>query len=151
MRLLNAAAFVLAAAQPLGAQTMADLTAAPPQPGTWTYSRSTDGSEAVFKGANSVPQLWLRCTRVTRQIRVSKLASAATSVIKVWTSTSQQSLPAIYDAATGRVSFSKYALDPLFDALAFSRGRIGVAAGNGAPLVVPAWEEVARVIEDCRI
>jgi hypothetical protein len=39
----------------------------------------------------------------------------------------------------------------LLDALANSRGRIGFAAGAEPPLVVPAWPEIARVIEDCRV
>lgn len=41
------------------------------------------------------------------------------------------------------------AADPLFDQLAFSRGRFLVQAGN-AGLILPSWPEIARVAEDCR-
>jgi hypothetical protein len=34
--------------------------------------------------------------------------------------------------------------------MAFSRGRFLVTVEGGASLVVPAWPELARVIEDCR-
>ena len=40
--------------------------------------------------------------------------------------------------------------DPLLDAMAFSRGRFMVEARGWMPLYLPAWPEVARVIEDCR-
>jgi hypothetical protein len=151
MRRSVAAAFALAAASSLHAQAIADLTTAQTLPGEWSYSQAADGSEAIFKDASATPQLWLRCTRATREITVSRPAAAAAQSINIWTSTTSQSLPASYDAATGRVSFSKWAFDPLFDAMAFSRGRIGVALGAQPPLVVPPWEEIARVIEDCRV
>ena len=41
------------------------------------------------------------------------------------------------------------ARDPLLDAIAFSRGRF-VLQGGGAELVLPAWPELSRAIEDCR-
>jgi len=40
--------------------------------------------------------------------------------------------------------------DPLLDAMAFSKGRFAVEAPGAAPLYVPSWPEVTRVIEDCR-
>jgi len=151
MRLTFAAAFALTAASSLNAQSIADLTTVPTLPGEWVYSQATDGSEAVFRDANSNPQLWLHCTRLTREVTVARPATAPASVVNIWTSTTQQSLPASYNAQTGRVSFSKWAFEPVFDAMAFSRGRIGVSIGSDAPIVVPPWEEVARVIEDCRV
>lgn len=39
--------------------------------------------------------------------------------------------------------------DPLLDQIAFSRGRFMVQAGSAA-LILPAWPEPARVIEECR-
>jgi hypothetical protein len=42
------------------------------------------------------------------------------------------------------------ARDPLLDAMAYSRGRFAVYATGLAPLYVPSWPEVSRVIEDCR-
>jgi hypothetical protein len=42
------------------------------------------------------------------------------------------------------------ARDPLLDQIAFSRGRFTIEAPGAAMLVIPAWPEAARVIEDCR-
>jgi len=42
------------------------------------------------------------------------------------------------------------ARDPLFDAIAFSRGRFVVTGTGVSPLIIPAWPEAARSIEDCR-
>jgi hypothetical protein len=150
MRLYAVAAFALTIATSLAAQSGPDLSIAPAQPGNWTYSPAADGSESVFTDANSVPQLWLHCTRSNRSVTVSRATTAAAPTLNVWTSTTVQNIPATFDAATSRLSFRKPAYDPLLDAMAYSRGRIGVAIGTSTPLVVPPWEEVARVIEDCR-
>ncbi|WP_343520792.1 hypothetical protein [Sphingomonas sp.] len=40
--------------------------------------------------------------------------------------------------------------DQLVDAMGYSRGRFIVETPGMAPLVVPAWAEVLRVVEDCR-
>ena len=43
------------------------------------------------------------------------------------------------------------ALDPLLDAVAFSRGRAAFSDSGQPTLVVPSWAEAARVVEDCRV
>ncbi|MEZ0241925.1 MAG: hypothetical protein ACAH11_01010, partial [Sphingomonas sp.] len=40
--------------------------------------------------------------------------------------------------------------DPLLDAIGYSRGRFVIEGGGLPHLVVPAWGEILRVIEDCR-
>jgi hypothetical protein len=42
------------------------------------------------------------------------------------------------------------AADPLLDAMALSKGRFAVEVEGEAPLYLPSWAEVSRVIEDCR-
>ncbi|MCR5872550.1 hypothetical protein LRS12_18710 [Sphingomonas sp. J344] len=42
------------------------------------------------------------------------------------------------------------ATDPILDAMGYSRGRFVVEMPPLAPLVVPTWAEVQRVVEDCR-
>jgi hypothetical protein len=71
-------------------------------------------------------------------------------MLNIWTSSATRSVAASFNPATGRLTseFSNY--DPLLDAIATSRARIGVTIGSGPALVIPAWPEVARVIEDCR-
>jgi len=38
----------------------------------------------------------------------------------------------------------------LLDAMALSKGKFAIGAEGMAPLTLPSWAEVSRVIEDCR-
>jgi len=38
----------------------------------------------------------------------------------------------------------------VLDQIAYSRGRFAIEIAGLEPLIVPAWPEVGRVIEDCR-
>jgi hypothetical protein len=58
-------------------------------------------------------------------------------------STAAPNAPAIFEIAFA-------VRDPLLDAMAFSRGRFMLEMGGAQTLVLPAWSEVGRVIEDCR-
>jgi hypothetical protein len=153
MRFAIAAALTLAAASPLAAQAPAisDLSEATPIAGNWTYTRTADGSEATFIDSAAQPQLSLRCTRSTRRLTLLKPANAAAAALAVWTSAEARALPASFNLATARLSAQIGTWDPLLDAIAFSRGRFAVSASGQQALVVPAWGEVARVIEDCRV
>ena len=147
MRLAIAAALALAAASSLDAQ---DLSVATPIAGSWSYASTADGSEASFANATGNPQLWLHCTRATRRVTIVKPASAAAPFLNVWTSSLTQNVPSSFNPATGRLTINLSAYDPLLDAIVSSRGRIGFSVAGQQALVVPAWAEVARVIEDCR-
>ena len=156
MKIRIAAAFALIAASSLHAQTPAtapsiDLSTATPVDGTWTYSSTPAGSEATFANTSSQPQISVRCTRATRLVTMSKPATAAAPFLSVWTSTLTRNIRASFDPATGRLSANLTANDSLLDGIAFSRGRVGFSIAGQAPLVVPAWAEAARVIEDCRV
>jgi hypothetical protein len=155
MKLRIAAAFGLAAASSLRAQVAAppslDLSTATPVEGNWVYAPATDGSEATFVNLSAQPQLTIRCARAMRQVTISKPATVAAAFLNVWTSTQTRSLPASFNPATGRISASVGAFDPLLDAISFSRGRVGFSVSGQATLVVPSWSEAARVIEDCRV
>ena len=150
MRLTNMAALALAAASSLSAQAIPDLSTATPVAGNWTYSATTDGSEAVFANASAIPQLWVHCTRATRRVSIAKSATAAAPLLSVWTSSLTRSVASSFNPATGRRTIDLASNDPLLDAITASRGRIGLGIAAQPPLVVPAWAEVARVIEDCR-
>jgi hypothetical protein len=142
-----AAALALLVVAPAAAQ---DLSAAIPVIGNWTYTTAADGSEAVFTDTSAKPQLWLRCTRATRRITISKAATVAAPSINVWTSSQTKSVASSFNPATGRLTIDLANYDPLLDAIVSSRGRIGFSAGSQPPLIVPPWAEIARVIEDCR-
>lgn len=45
---------------------------------------------------------------------------------------------------------TRAAVDGTFDKIAYSRGRFAVEAPGAAPIAVPTWAEISRVIEDCR-
>jgi hypothetical protein len=154
MRFWVAAAFALIAGSSVNAQTLApalDLSTTTPIAGSWVYAQTANGSEASFLNASALPQLTIRCTRATRRITIAKPASVAAPFLTVWTSAQTRALPASFNPATQRLSADVAAYDPFLDAIAFSRGRFGVSVSGSTPLVVPAWAEVARVIEDCRV
>jgi hypothetical protein len=167
MRLFLAAAFALAAASSLPAQTPTatpptvppptaaitpppDLTYALPIAGNWTFAATSDGSAATFLSPSAMPQLAIRCSRVTRRVSISRAGTVAVPFLNLWTSTLTRSVPASFDPATARITIQLAANDPLLDALAFTRGRFAVYVSGSPALVLPAWPEVIRVIEDCR-
>jgi hypothetical protein len=142
------AALALTFASSLPAQTApVDYANAVPIAGSWSYAAASDGSEAAFTDSSARAQLTIHCVRASRQVRISKLASATAPSLFVWTSSTWRNVPATFDTATNRISFTLSAYDPLLDALAFSRGRVAI----GSPaLILPAYPEIARVVEDCR-
>ena len=152
MRLIAAAALALAFPSLLLAQAaIPDLGTAPVVSGSWTYSPAAGGSQASFTDASGSPQLWVHCTRATRRVTIAKAASGAMPFLDVWTSSLSRSVAASFNPATMRLTIDLGAFDPLLDAIASSRGRIGFSAGTQPPLVVPPWAEAARVVEDCRV
>jgi len=151
MRFAIAAALALAAPSSLHAQaTIPDLSTATVLPGSWSFAFATGGSEATFTDSSGNQQLWVHCTRTSRRLSIAKRGSAATPFLQVWTSSLTRSVPASYNPATGRITIDLAAYDPLLDAIASSRGRIGFGVANQPALIVPPWAEAARVIEDCR-
>ena len=118
------------------------VRAIPLTPGAWTYRATTDGSESRFAGL-----LLIRCDKVARQISLQRMGveptpGVALPPLLVATDSLARSLPGA-GASLGP-------FDPLLDAIAFSRGRFVVTGGGGGMVVLPAWPEAARSIEDCR-
>ena len=155
MRFTIAAALALTAAPLLHAQTTApgsitDFSVAVPLPGNWAYATFAGGSEASFTDASGHPQLFVRCSRASRQVTIASPAAAAAPSLNIWTTSQTRNLAASYDPATYRLSANVTAYDPVLDAIAFSRGRVLISGGVGPTLAVPTWPEAARSIEDCR-
>ena len=154
MRFAFAAALALIATPSFAVQSApanSNLTYDMPIAGTWNYAAIAGGSEATFVDSGSRVQLTIRCARLTRQITILKPASTAAPFMWVWTSSQVNNVPATYDPTSAEVSASLAAFDPLLDAIASSRGRIGFSTSGLAALVVPPWADVGRVIEDCRV
>ena len=117
----------------------------PQTPGDWRYADQRARTVATF-GSTAGPRFTMTCDRGTRQ--VSLALPSAPAAITVRTTSVTRVLP---DAATADGSETRLAAnDPLLDAIAFSRGRFVVEQPGQPPLVLPAWAEVDRVIEDCR-
>ena len=112
---------------------------APLSVGAWRYRMTPLGSEAAF-GDSFV----IRCNAANRQVTLLRPqpSAAPTTPMIVATDTMMRSLP-----ASGAIL---PAADPLLDSIAFSRGRFVVTGGGGEALVIPAWPEAARAIDDCR-
>ena len=154
MRHLFVCLAALAAAAPAAAQTTAptfDYSIANAVGGRWTYTQSAGGSSASFATAPGQPLLTLTCNRSLRRVSIARTATGIAPFLLVWSTSMNRNVPAGYNPATKLLTAELSAYDRLLDALAFSRGRIVVAPSNGAPLVVPAWPDIIRVIEDCRV
>ena len=109
-------------------------------PGSWTYRVSPGGAEALF-GDMGGPQLVIRCALASRQVTIVAPGGAGSIPLRIMTTSVERVLPA---------GDMLGAFDPLLDAIAFSRGRFAVRAEGSAVLIIPAWPEPARIVEDCR-
>lgn len=116
-------------------------------PGDWRYMQEGQGSVAVFAAAGQ-PLFTLRCDRATRRISALR-AGVGQGGMVIRTSYGAVNWPAASDGS-GRMIAARSATDSVLDQMAYSRGKIGVEMQGLAPLILPAWAEVARVIEDCR-
>jgi hypothetical protein len=112
-------------------------------PGEWTYSG--DGFAAF--GPAGRPSFTIRC-EPSRQVSLSRTGAATSTALTVRTSSTARTLPA--RSSAGALAATLAASDPFLDAMAFSRGRFTVETPGVPALVVPAWPEAARVVEDCR-
>ena len=119
---------------------------APLSPGRWLYqpARGT-GSRALF-GPLNAPSFQVACT-AGRLLTLTR-SGAAAGALTIRTTSTLRSLPGTRSAEGLGAQLT--AGDPLLDAMAFSRGRFAVEAAGMQPLIVPAWPELARVVEDCR-
>src|SRR5579875_1138078 len=108
-------------------------------PGDWTYRQQPNGSVAEF-GAGTAA-FALRCLPATRQVVMERTGATAGARLVVRTSFGERAVADDTPLPAG---------DPLFDQMAFSRGRFTIAAEGLPMLVIPAWPEPARTIEDCR-
>lgn len=126
----------------------------PLTPGSWTWRGGAGQVPIAQFGVAGQPLLFaLRCDPANHMVVLSRAGSLTTATAPMVMTTSFGAFtltagngggqpPAIVAQATAR--------DPRLDQLAFSRGRFLVDVAGQSRLVLPAWPEVARVIEDCR-
>ena len=115
-----------------------DWQSGPLSPGDWSYAQAGDESEARFSDTGGGLLLTLHCGP-GGQIRLTRPGAPSGPLVLV-TTFGSRTLAAASLAPN----------DPALDEMAFSRGRLLVRAAGDGDLVVPAWAEIGRVVEDCR-
>lgn len=123
-------------------------------PGDWRYSATPTDTVATYGAATGKPALSMTCNRAARQITLTATGATVTTMT-IRTTSVTRALPGRLTAQTGVwapivLQATLTATDPLLDAMAFSRGRFVVEQAGTPPVVLPAWAEVGRVIQDCR-
>lgn len=119
-------------------------------PGDWAYRADARGSIALFGASGGDALLTLRCDAPAGMVYLSRAGAIAAPLTLRTTSLLRSVTVQPTGGAPAYVAAALTPRDPLLDALAFSRGRFIVEQKGAPTLVVPAWAEVARVIEDCR-
>jgi hypothetical protein len=118
-------------------------------PGDWVYRKDGVGSIALFGPVGADALLTLRCDRTRGAMYLSVQGPSDAATIR--TTTLTRSIPLRSTGGdAGYVASQFAASDAMLDAIVFSRGRFVVDRAGAAPLVVPPYAELGRVIEDCR-
>ena len=123
----------------------------PATPGTWSYRTEGAGSAATFSSPASGTLLSVRCDPAAGRIsflRAGAGAGAGQGSLTIRTSFGAVSWPAT-SSSSGTLAL-RAASDTVLDQIAYSRGRFAVEAQGLDTLILPAWAELGRVIEDCR-
>ena len=130
---------------PPPAPVAADWQTGPASPGDWAYMPAAGTPTAVFR---ATPVSFAISCQQDRVIRLGVNGAEGRALV-VRTSFGMRRLPA-ERARPDEVAATLPVGDPLLAQMAFSRGRFLVTIDGGPALVVPAWPEFARVVEDCR-
>jgi hypothetical protein len=123
--------------------------------GGWSYRAEGAMSVAAFaSGGAAQPIFTVRCDRQVRTISLNRtLPAPATQpgTLKLVTTFGESQWPAAApDPLQPLLTVRLAATDPMLDKFAYSLGRVMIQASGTTPLILPAWPEIARVIEDCR-
>jgi hypothetical protein len=135
-----------APAAPRLAAPPADWQAAPLTPGDWSYAPNPATPRATFRSVGTV-SFEVSCER-GRAVRL-RWSGAQAPAFSIRTSFGERRLP-VSEVHIGMILVDLPPSDPLLEQMAFSRGRFLVQAEGAAALILPAWPELARVVEDCR-
>ncbi len=141
---------------PVSRPTPAQFVSAPPpvvaawadaalSPGRWIYQGGRNGGSRALYGPAGAPSFQIACEG--RALSLARTGAGGGSLTVRTTS----SVRALSGTATPQGLSVQLPVDePILDAMAFSRGRFAVEVPELAQLIVPAWPELARVVEDCR-
>ncbi len=122
--------------------------------GDWVYRPDERGSVALFGQKGKDADFLIRCDRQRGKVFLSRAGSfpeGETGRMTIRATTALQTYAVANSSGTPPyISAEVATTDPQLDAVAYSRGRFLVSVKGGADLVIPAWAEVGRVVEDCR-
>ncbi|RXZ66531.1 hypothetical protein [Pelagerythrobacter rhizovicinus] len=137
---------------PAAAPTYDNWADAPQTPGNWYFRNRPGGSQAVFGPANSEAIFTLTCNLPERTVTMTRAGRASgETAMRIRTETRDRTVAARQvSTELPMIAGTLPATDPLFEAMAFSKGRFAVETQGLATLYIPSWPEVTRVIEDCR-
>jgi len=121
----------------------------PIAPGEWRWLREGGASTARFDSAGQT-RAALSCRSGIVTLDRYGPADPANANPTVIIRTTSAARPGTGVVRPGMVGIALSANDSLLDAIAFSRGRFAIEVQGMAPLPLPSWPEVARVIDDCR-
>lgn len=143
--------------QPPAAPRAAPAPPPPPPPanwrdrpltqGAWSYRAGDAAGSAALFGPATGPLFAVRCDR-SRRLIVLERPGATSGPITVRTTSTARSFAGAAGQAGALASLA--ANDRFLDDMAFSRGRFSVETPGAPMLIIPAWPEPARVVEDCR-
>ncbi len=129
----------------------ADRSAAP---GDWTYRPDSQGGVALFGRSQASADLVVGCDRAKERIILSRyglMPSGQVAQMTVRATDASRSYPAQANALLpGYISTELAAKDPQLDAMVHSRGAFLISLTGTEDLIVPAWAEFARIVEECR-
>jgi hypothetical protein len=126
---------------------------APQTPGDWFYAAVPPYTYAAFGPAATQPIAAIRCDRANGLVSIGRTSAATVSqpmTIRTETVARAFSAQPRQGSVETLLAIDLPARDPLLDAIAFSRGRFMLDVAGEAPLYLPAWPEISRVIDDCR-
>ena len=129
----------------------ADWRDAPQTPGDWYWRVAGGNSQASF-GPAGAPVAVLTCDAASRNVVLAR-AGNGTAAVPVTVRTTFALRPLSSDPSASKPGWIAVRLAPrdlLLDQIAFSRGRFTFEVAGLAPLYLPSWPEISRVIEDCR-
>jgi len=119
--------------------------------GEWVYRRDERGSIGLFGPAGQNALVSFRCDQQNRRIYLSRAATAAGQRIVIRTSSTMKEFAAKPTGGNpAYLATEIMPMDSILDAMAFSRGRILVESDGHQPVILPAWAEITRIVEDCR-
>ena len=122
--------------------------------GDWTYQRDAKGGLASFGHPSTGPLFTMQCDRAGQRMILARSGAFAEGVsgrMSVRATSALQTYPVTNSPdRPGFVTATLATRDPQLDAMVFSRGKFVVSIKGSTDLVIPAWAEIARIVEDCR-